>query len=573
MEPIYLNNTNEEKEKSFDAIEEFKSQLHKQVDEVATMYFKDPYMQSRIQTHVKNLPTLLKTEYDVYQKKQLRQVQLYNDKRIFIQLFLSKHLYYYLPSSELFYEYDGNKYSIVSSEVVIHTILSTITSTCLDGQVQQNNTEKVSQSLMEWKQSTKQSLIKQIKERNLFTSIPESSTIQTVISHIYPVVFETKNQAKYFLTIVGDNLFKKSSDLIYQVNKKIKSNINILEETTTQLLGVKNAGTNFITKYHEVSHPYEKCRLMKMNKDVSQPIWIDILKNIGLDLLCVAAHYSIRYENADNFLEMKGDEEMKRYAYFLKNTTKEKIIDYFVEEYIQEIPSSSITMEWKTVHFLIKSFLSTHAIPNVIYIQNVKNKLKEKYPYDDVKDVFLGITSRHLPLVKSFLSFWDTNVNVVDKDNTSTSFFKNEIELDEMVTLFKSWVKDKDNTNSISALKPPYKGSVVERDIQRIIQHYKPQIEIIDNKYIINVTCGLWNKIEDIKNSFEYIQHELDKTYSNEMVSIEELYDYYFKYKKEVKSVLIVSKRFFHSYMKNVALPNDKVMYDKFIKVEDFKQL
>jgi hypothetical protein len=558
--------------KCYDKIEEFKAQINTVIDEVIGTYFKDPYMQSRIQTHIKNLPSLLKVEYEMYQKKQTRQTQLYNDKRTFIQLFLSKHLFYYLSSSDFFYEYDGTKYSTVSSDVVTHTILSSITSTCL-GQspfVRSQETQ-ISQSLMDWKQSTKQSIIKQIKERSLFTSIPESITIQTVISSIYPTVFETKNQAKYFLTIIGDNLLMKSTDLVYQVNKKIKMNINELEEAANQLLGLRNIGSNFVTKYHENSHPYENCRLMKMNKDVSQSIWVDILKNIGLDLLCVAAHYSVRYENADNFLDMKGDEYMKRYAYLLKNTTKERLVDNFIGEYIEEIPTMS--MEWKSIHFLLKSFLSTHAIPNVIYTQNVKNKLKEKYTYDEEKDTFIGVTSRHLPLAKCFLNFWDMNISVVENE---TSLFKNDIELDEMVTLFKNWLKDKDttvHTNPVVSQKNSYKGNVVEKDIQRIIEHYKPQIEIVDNKYIINVTCSLWNKIEDIESSFSFIKNELETNYSNEIVSIEELYDFYFKYKKEMKSVLIVSKHFFHSYMKQIAIPSESIIYDKFIKVSDFSQL
>jgi hypothetical protein len=581
MDTIYLNgnnandntnentndNTNENDNDSSDSLQEYTQELNVVVNNLALKYFNEPYMKSRLHTYIHNLSSIMKTDYEMYQKKQTRQTQLYNDKQTFIQLFLSKHLYYYLTSCEMFYEYDGIKYNIVSSDVVIHTILSTITSTCLH-QTQQT---QISQTLMEWKQSTKQSIIKQIKERSLFTSIPESVTIQNVISNIYPTVFETKNQAKYFLTIIGDNLFKKSVDLIYQVNKKIKMNINMLEDAATQLLGVKNIGCNFVTKYHEGSHPYENCRLMKMNKDVSQTIWVDILKKIGLDLLCVSAHYSVRYENADNFLDMKSDEDMKRYAYLLKNTTKEKVVDNFIHEYIEEIPTT--TMEWKSIHFLLKSYLSTYSIPNVIYIQNVKNKLKEKYKYDEEKDVFIGVTSRHLPLAKSFLNFWDINICVIDNNKSS---FKNEIELDEMVTLFKNWLRDKDTTiqtNPTILQKHSYKGSVVEKDIQRIIEHYKPQIEIIDNKYVINVTCSLWDKIEDIKSSYSFIKNELETNYSNEMVSIEELYDFYFKYKKVIRSLLVVSKYFFHSYMSSVAIPNDVIIYDKFIKVVDFSQL
>ena len=53
-----------------------------------------------------------------------------------------------------------------------------------------------------------------------------------------------------------------------------------------------------------------------------------LIKN-GLDLICVATHYSNRYENSDNYLNAKADEELKNYAYYLKNVPQQEIISNF----------------------------------------------------------------------------------------------------------------------------------------------------------------------------------------------------------------------------------------------------
>ena len=64
-------------------------------------------------------------------------------------------------------------------------------------------------SLIDWKHKTKISLLKKIKERSIFSVIPESKTIQYVLNLLTPTYFLTKNEAKYFLTCIGDNILKK----------------------------------------------------------------------------------------------------------------------------------------------------------------------------------------------------------------------------------------------------------------------------------------------------------------------------------------------------------------------------
>ncbi len=69
--------------------------------------------------------------------------------------------------------------------------------------------------LLDWKHKTKNNVIGLIKEKSLFQTIPETYTIQKVLNNLFPSIFTSKNHAKYFLTIIGDNILKKNQHLIY----------------------------------------------------------------------------------------------------------------------------------------------------------------------------------------------------------------------------------------------------------------------------------------------------------------------------------------------------------------------
>ena len=85
---------------------------------------------------------------------------------------------------------------------------------------------------------------------------------------------------------------------------------------------------NFISKHHE-THNLACYRLIKTNNNViSSEILKEILNKIGIDLLCVAAHYSDRYSNSDNYLNNNFSVESDITLYFTKNSVN-KIIDNF----------------------------------------------------------------------------------------------------------------------------------------------------------------------------------------------------------------------------------------------------
>ena len=57
-------------------------------------------------------------------------------------------------------------------------------------------------------------MIKKIKCQNLFSIIPNSDTIQNCLNLLIPNIFSNKQEAKYFLTIIGDCILKKNENLI-----------------------------------------------------------------------------------------------------------------------------------------------------------------------------------------------------------------------------------------------------------------------------------------------------------------------------------------------------------------------
>ena len=190
-------------------INQVKEKCYDTINELFNKYDDNDYIIQRLQTHIVNyLPTTLETELINHDKRIIRTTYLTNEQNIFIQIFLSNNNYYYLHNNNFFYEYDGQKYLIIKEDDIIHKLLSTISK------------DKI---LMQWKYKTKQNILKQIKDRNLFTSIPETDTIQNVLNSLYPSFFVSKNEAKYFLTILGDNILKKNSQLIFLVNPTLKT--------------------------------------------------------------------------------------------------------------------------------------------------------------------------------------------------------------------------------------------------------------------------------------------------------------------------------------------------------------
>jgi hypothetical protein len=506
---------------------------------VETLYekYKDnPYILKRIHCHICHyLPNILVNEANKYEKRNNLNSYLSEEQQIFIQVFLSKNNYYYLSNNNTFYEYSNKTYLIVKEDDIIHKLLSTISK------------DKV---LLRWKYKTKTNIIRQIKERNLFNCVPETETIQNVLNSTY-CMFQSKNHLKYFLTIIGDNILKKNTDLIFLINSKMRQFLDELDSVAVSSIGINNISNKFVTKYHE-SHSFTNCRLIKINNNVLNEYWRETLKKIGLDLLCVACHYSNRYSNSDNYLNTKSDEELNNYVYMLKNTGENGLILKFVNEYTEKT-QEDFKIEWRDLYFIWKEFLSNNNLPNVIFSHSLKNFLKTLISFDEKTDTFIGITSKYLPVCKDFMLFLRETLSVSESVD-----FIDELEIDEINTLFRQWSKNKYNLSEENILK---------------ILDYFCSVKIVNNKYILNIISNAWNKRNHINDALPFIKNELNTNYKLLLISFDDLYNYYNKFynygNNETK--LIVSKRYFENYL-IYKYPNF-ILYEKFMKLEWIEHL
>lgn len=500
------------------------------VEKLYEKYKDDEYMLQRIYNHVYlYLPNTLENESKNHEKRLNLNFHLSEEQQIFIQVFLSKNNYYYLSNNSFYYEYNGKDYFIVKEDEIIHKLLSTISKDRI---------------LLQWKHKTKSNIIKQIKERNLFTSTPETDTIQNILNALYPTFFSSKCAAKYFLTIIGDNILKKNSDLIFIVSPKMKPFLEELESVSISSIGNGYSSFKYVTKYHE-NHSFNNCRLLKLNDNYSNEYWREILKKIGLNLLCVAAHYSNRYSSSDNFVNTSSDDEFMNYVYTLKNTTQNELIDRFIDGFIKTT-TDDFNIEWKNIHFIWKQFLSNNNLPNVVFSNNLKNYFKLNFQFDEEKESFIGITSKYLPIYKDFIEFWNSTIII-----STSSDFENELEIDEISSLFKIWSKSK--------------NILTEENIIRILKHFFSS-EIIEDKYVLNVTSINWNKSNDIDNSITFIKEQIKENHKLSLISFDDLYNYYQIFCNNNSLKFIVSKRYFEKYLYYKFC--HYIVYEKFIKID-----
>lgn len=500
------------------------------VEKLYEKYKDNDYMLQRIYNHVHvYLPNTLENEAKNHEKRQNLNTYLSEEQQIFIQVFLSKNNYYYLSSNGFYYEYNGKDFYIVKEDEILHKLLSTISKDRI---------------LLQWKHKTKANIIKQIKERNLFSCIPETDTIQNVLNSIYPAFFPSKNSAKYFLTIIGDNILKKNTDLIFFCSNSARQLLGELENTGLSSIGCSNIAYKFVTKHHE-THSFNNYRLIKINDTFSNEYWRELLKKIGLNLLCVAVHYSNRHQNSDNFLNTKSDEELSNYVYTLKNTSQDGLIAKFIDNFIEKT-TNDFRIEWKNLHFIWKQFLSKNDLPSVIFINNLKTLMKNHINYDESSDSFIGITSKYLPVYKDFIQFWNTTITT-----SNCLDFENELEIDEISSLFKQW----SNT----------KNMISEENIIKILKHFF-SCEIIEDKYVLNVVCTLWDKSGDISQSIEFIKEQIKENSKLSLISFDDLYNYYHNYCNNNSLKFFVSKRYFEKYL--YCKFSEYIVYEKFIKIE-----
>jgi len=489
--------------------------LHQHLDILIQKYHDNEYMSARLLNYMEHLlPSALEGELNTHLQREERKQNLSNNRDEFVSRFLHKNNYYFSTQTELFLNYDGVHFVIYSEDDILHQILSTITH---------------EQDLMPWKHKIKINILKQIREKSPLNAIPESATIQYVIDSLHPAIFSTKNHAKYFLTIIGDCILgnKEASALVYIAPPACKELLREIGNQCYTYFGLSNIFNTIKFKYYD--HNYEQCRLIPINKHTNKskslPIPQPLLKHM-LDVLCVSAHYSSRYGSADKFLEQCSEPLLIDHALVLHKNTPVTIVDKFFEKSIKYCPGSKINS--KNMIFLWKKFLEEKELPNIVFYENLKTLFKKKWAFSEEEDSFLDATSIYLPLVATFNKFWETTI--VSEDDEDSGY---DLEVDELSSLFKKWTRWTSIVISDSML--------IE-----LIKHFYPDVTIVDDKYILNIKCNLWDKRKEIIDSLELYKNKIKTNESSENVtkSLYEAYEFYSADNRE-KSKHVASKQYF----------------------------
>ena len=499
--------------------------LNNKLRELYEEYKNDEYILNKLAHHINNdLSVMLINSKRLQKSREDRRSLLIEGHNKFVNEFINKNTYFHCSTTEIFFKYENNHYSIIKEDDVIHAILSS-----LSHRDHKHQLEYYEQQLLPWKFKIKTSIIKQLRDVSVFTSLPESLTIQSVINLFLESFFNTRNDVKYFLTILGDTILKKSNNNIYFISSSSKTLIRLLENQGGKYFGHIPLQTQFRYKYHD--HAYKDCRLLTMNilksnTEVSDKMYESLQRNI-INIFVVCCYYSNRYENADNYLNSIKNDDIYDHALYLKNNTPETLVQKFINNKLQNSHGSTISM--KNMLYLWKCYLDEINIPYIIFSSNLKLLLKGKLDFNEYDDLFYGYTSLSLPLVSNFIKFWDSSM----KEDMDEYF----LEIDEICTLFKQWLSAK------SSLE------IKEYIILNLIKHFYPDIIIENNKYIFGIGCNYWCKKDDIKNFLN--GHE-----NADNLTSYELYVEYTKNNNKKNTTLTVNKSYFDLFIAEYSKDN-----------------
>jgi len=462
------------------------------VKQLHAKYAEDEFMRGKLAAHIAHLPTLMDAANQARDDKEQRKKTLLTASDEFIEQFLNESpQYYYNANVELFFVYDADadcNYSVINEDDILHPILTKIS---------------CNRELMPWKYKIKNQVLRRIKDRDLLSSIPESQTIQRTLNMLCPSLFRTRDCAKYFLTVIGDALLKKTVvcisdglvEPIYIATPKARHFIKGLSQECVTLFGTSLLSA-FKFKFYE--YAFSECRMLDMN-DVTMDAFSAPFKHRLIDIFCVAAHYSQRYDNAEAFLNTQcKDTITHNRVLYLKNHAEDQLIAKFVATCTEPSPQSNMSISWKNMMYLWKVFIEEERIPNVFFAHALKARLMQHSPtihYSETADSFLQLTSKHLPLVARFKDFWTQTIVLTHNDEC-------ELEIDEFTALFKHH----HHQQLLQMTQPsPQLQSHNHNDATflGLIRHFYPDVVIENDKHLMHVSCTLWDKRNDVLSAMQ----------------------------------------------------------------------
>lgn len=443
------------------------------------------------------LPTRLEMVYKTNKLTKQNNEEFHKNKEIFIQELLCKFNFSYVEKSNLFFSYDGNNYTTINEDDIHHAILNEI------------STQSPFYSV---KYDIKNDIFNHIKQTMLLSSIPESVTIQKIIS-LYEGIFDTKDEIKYFLTVLGDNILQKNKSNIHLLTLNA---VDFLKEFNRKAYFYLEADsiTSFKFKYHD--HNYDDICLINIPKQIKNIDTNNFYKNNLLNIIVVACYFSRRFTSSSLFLSNHATKTLHDKVNYLKINKIDTIVETFLKNYTEVSSDQFIT--WRNMLYLWKGFLDDNKLPSFIYTSTLKNQLSSKINYDNTDNTFKGITSKFIPRIAAFINFWQEQIY--------EELNEKHLEISELSLILKKHV-----------------GIYDTDTIVKLLAHYFSNILVEDNKYINGYSCALWNKKEEIDKIFS-----LNEIFSSPM-SIYKAYCLYCQTNYE-KGNFVASKNYFENYVR-----------------------
>lgn len=409
-----------------------------------------------------------------------------------------KMQYYYIAKTDSYIQYDGKNYLQIDEDELLYKILSKITK---------------KKSLLNDKQEIKDIIINKIKNTQIKEGIPESRTIQYIIKLFYPILFKTKAEVKYFLTILGDNILNKNCEMKHIICNNSKIFLNHILFCYKDYFNSNNIISSFKLKKFLNNESYKNFRLIEFTDSInSTAYWKFFVSQHILNIVSVAIHYSQRYDNSETFLKEKVDCDVNNILFFEKNN-QDDIVNMFCNNYLSDI--SGDKLKEHEINYLWKKFIENKNIPELFddyFLQKKIKKLCKNGKIEMVTDAIINKTHENIHIFRRFLEFWNEKI-VLD--------INDEIEISEIFYFFKKY----------SGIK-----TTNERELLKIIEMQFPFINITNNKTIFGYKCKDWDKRKSMKDTINSlaIKKEISKI---------ELYKKYCK--KVKKNNMVVSKTYF----------------------------
>lgn len=519
----------------------------------------------KIHSHIKTqMPIIIKNYHTAHIERETRKKSLELVSDQFIETFLNKAKYYYSPHSEIYFTYNQVRYTIINEDEIHHRILTEITN------IASKSIGDTASNLLTWKYKIKNRIIKNIQDRDILKSIPESQTIQHVINLLYPALFRSRDHAKYFLTLLGDVILKKSSPLIYFIPACAKEFIKDIGAECYGLFGLNTFSNAFKFKYYE--HNYNDCRIVDFKnetKNTGTPVGGGAGTNITvsasfrlansselqtsvIDMFCVASHYSQRFGSADEFLMRQcKTPDVREQALFFKTHKDEQIIDEFMKYSTEPSSSADCGITWQNMLYLWKMYLDHFRLPCMFFNAVLKTRISEYIESNtntnlsthsiQTLEMFPNITSRYLPLVSKFMKFWGDMCFVDDREI--------EIEIDELSTLFNEHMLQPDTyTANTTASTNVNVNNISDSVLIGMIRHFYPEVIIEDDKYLINIGCRMWNKKTEINKYLDLFKTQCITNNLSIPQPLYNAYEYYCSQCYASSSRRAVSKRYFEKF-------------------------